>query len=286
MGWFQVDDKFYAHPKFLRVGMAARGLWVTAGSWCAQNLTDGWLPEEVMPLIALGQDVSDSVADLEGAALWIRGVGGWQFKDWTDWNHPREYHEKRLSRDRERKRKAALARWEKADETPSEAVSDSVRNPSGVRADSYAPNLTQPNHLVVQVDGDVQVAVPTDRRAIKDDERFVKFWRIAVRKSNKGAARKAFTRALTKTSEQHLAAAWIVANQAWATWPQRDVIPHPSTWLNGERWDDDPPQPHTPTSKTLNALDRADQMEMNDDPSRLPATARPSIPARPASDAR
>lgn len=275
MPWFNVDDSFWSHPKFLAVNFAARGLWVSAGSWCAQNLTDGWLPDAVLPMLAMGQDVSALVAELEAAALWLRGVGGWQFKDWTDWNKSREWHEEQRERHRKRQRAYEERRRQ------SDAASDASGEASLTEA-----NPTQPNPQLVQVDGDVQVAVPTDRSAIRNRERFDKFWAIAVRKTGKGAARKALDRALTKTSEHHLAAAWRSANHAWATWPDRSTVPHPATWLNGERWDDDPPQPHTTTSKTLNALDRANQMEMNDDPRRLPTTPRPSLTARPASDAR
>ena len=108
MPWFNVDDKFWSHPKFLSVGFAARGLWVSAGSWCAQNLSDGWLPEQVLPMIAMGGDVADLVAELEKAALWIRGVGGWQFKDWTDWNKPREWHVEQRERHRRTRQDDAI----------------------------------------------------------------------------------------------------------------------------------------------------------------------------------
>lgn len=280
MPWFNVDDSFWSHPKFLAVNFAARGLWVSAGSWCAQNLTDGWLPDAALPMLAMGQDVSTLVAELEAAALWLRGVGGWQFKDWTDCNKPREWHEKQREMNRERQR-----RWaEKGNETRwDDAKSNAVPNALG-DALLTSPNPTQ--LPVVDVGVNAEVVVPTDRSAIRNRERFDKFWAIAVRKTGKGAARKALDRALTKTSEHHLAAAWRSANHAWATWPDRSTVPHPATWLNQERWDDDPPQPHTPTSKTLNALDRANQMEINDDPRRLPPTPRPSLTARPASDAR
>lgn len=332
MPWFNVDDSFWSHPKFLAVNFAARGLWVSAGSWCAQNLTDGWLPDAALPMLAMGQDVSTLVAELEAAALWLRGVGGWQFKDWTDCNKPREWHEKQREMNRERQRRWAEkgneTRW---DDAKSNAVPNALGDASGSMLNDgasmsddaewmsmngtmtstdrvrhaehvHAPYnkslqsnalgdalLTSPNPTqlpVVDVGVNAEVVVPTDRSAIRNRERFDKFWAIAVRKTGKGAARKALDRALTKTSEHHLAAAWRSANHAWATWPDRSTVPHPATWLNQERWDDDPPQPHTPTSKTLNALDRANQMEINDDPRRLPPTPRPSLTARPASDAR
>ena len=272
MPWFNVDDKFWSHPKFLAVGLEARGLWVTVGSWCAQHLTDGWVPDAALLMVAGGRDVSQIVAELESAALWIRGVGGWQFKDWSDWNWTAE----RVRQRRERKRGNVR------DYRRRQARNDPVSNQDGNRLldvpnTNTNTNTNEGGSVVVNE----QVVVPTDRSAIDNRERFDKFWQHAIRKTNKGPARKAFAKALTKTSEHHLAAAWIAANTAWATWPDRTLIPHPSTWLNGERWDDDPPQPHTPTSKTMNALDRADRMENTDDPSRITATTRPGIAVRP-----
>lgn len=274
MPWFNVDDKFWSHPKFLSVGFAARGLWVSAGSWCAQNLSDGWLPEQVLPMIAMGGDVADLVAELEKAALWIRGVGGWQFKDWTDWNKPREWHVEQ--RERHRRRQREYEQRKRQSTVDSDASGD---------ASLTKANPTQPNPPVGTGSGYVQVAGGTDRSAIDNRERFDKFWRIAVRKTGKGATRKAFTKALTRTSEHHLAAAWTAANDAWRTWPDKTVVPHPATWLNQERWDDEPPASHATTSKTLSALDRANQMEIDDDPSGLPPTARASLTAGPTGNA-
>lgn len=72
---------------------------------------------------------------------------------------------------------------------------------------------------------------------------FDDFWRMAVRKTGKGTAARAYRRALRHTTPDTLMAAWVQANTAWATWPDKTVVPHPTTWLNGRRWDDDPVQP-------------------------------------------
>ncbi len=287
MPWFNVDDSAYAHPKFMRLSLAATGLWMRAGAWCAQNMTDGWMPEWVLPLAGMAVDELDAlVSQLEDADLWVRGVGGWQFKDWTDWNKTREWHEKQREANRERQRRWAEKgnekRWsEPPDDIPYDGAPNAVTNALG-DALLTSPNPTQVSSSVLE---NVSHDTDTDRSAIANDNRFDKFWAIAIRKTGKGNARKALVRALTKTSEHHLAAAWRAANQAWATWPDRSKVPHPATWLNQERWDDEPPQPHATSSKTLNALDRATQMEMTDDTSRLPATPRPSITAGPTGHA-
>ncbi len=89
------------------------------------------------------------------------------------------------------------------------------------------------------------------------------FWAVAVRKTGKGTAARAFRQAFRHTTAATLMAAWVQANTAWATWPDKTVVPHPATWLRGQRWRDDPVQPRgravtaagSPSSKWASAMD-------------------------------
>ena len=68
-------------------------------------------------------------------------------------------------------------------------------------------------------------------------EAFNDFWAAYPRKVGKNAARKAWTAAL-KGGADPQAIGLALAAQRWPDDPQ--FIPHPSTWLNGGRWQDDP----------------------------------------------
>lgn len=74
------------------------------------------------------------------------------------------------------------------------------------------------------------------------DDGFDTFWSTYPRKIGKGAARKAWAKAL-KTAD----AATITAGAArYATeraGQDPKYTPHPATWLNAERWADEPEQP-------------------------------------------
>ena len=48
MTWFKVDDNLAHHWKVTAAGNAAMGLWVRAGAWSMQNLTDGHIPTHVL----------------------------------------------------------------------------------------------------------------------------------------------------------------------------------------------------------------------------------------------
>ena len=70
------------------------------------------------------------------------------------------------------------------------------------------------------------------------NDRFDSFWAAYPRRAGKGAARKAWEVAIGKASWQEI----LLAASTFAADPNRDpeFTPHPATWLNQERWNDDP----------------------------------------------
>ena len=86
-------------------------------------------------------------------------------------------------------------------------------------------------------------------------ESFDAFWLVSPRKVGKGAARKAFAKALLKApAEVIIAAMKKFAEAARATGRERKTIPHPSTWLNQERWDDETEGPDDAGGKVAAAV--------------------------------
>ena len=92
MPWFPVDDSFYSHPKALAASLAARGLWVTAGSWSSAHLTDGVVPVHVLGLLG---GTPELAAELVAAGLWKRTRRGYVFNDWLEWGSKRTAAETR-----------------------------------------------------------------------------------------------------------------------------------------------------------------------------------------------
>lgn len=87
MAWLKVDDQFAFHPKALQAGNRALGLWLRAGAWCMQQLTDGVVPDSMV--IALGGNQGDARA-LVTAGLWVEVAGGYEFHDWAHWQRSKE----------------------------------------------------------------------------------------------------------------------------------------------------------------------------------------------------
>ena len=104
MPYFKVEDTLAFHPKVLRAGNAAMGLWVRAGAYCTQQLTDGHVPDDM--IATLGGTERDAKA-LVAAGLWEKARDGYQFHEWAESgrNWTRAMVEQRRKSDRRRQQR-------------------------------------------------------------------------------------------------------------------------------------------------------------------------------------
>lgn len=207
MTWFKVDDAFWSHPKTLALSKGAVALWVRAGSYSGNHLTNGVINRDVLPML---QGTTDEANELVDAGLWIDHIDGYVFHDWDVYQPTRESVEKQREswRSRQQKRRVNTEKKEKKNTSP-------------------VPSLdTRDTHRVSRRD--------------KHGDIFNEFWDAYPRKIGKGHARKAFEKAITKVDPNII----IDAAKRYRDDQHRDpqFTAHPSTWLNGERWDDQPPE--------------------------------------------
>lgn len=81
---------------------------------------------------------------------------------------------------------------------------------------------------------------PRRRDVSDDDPAWAAWWETYPRKVGKGAARKAWVKATSKIPADELQqATQAFALHVAAGHVEKRFIPHPSTWLNSERWTDD-----------------------------------------------
>jgi hypothetical protein len=82
--WFKVDDKLHDHRKARAAKKAAMGVWVLAGSWSADNLTDGFVPASMLSRWGTRADAKRLVE----VGLWHEdeqdGEDGWRFHEWDE----------------------------------------------------------------------------------------------------------------------------------------------------------------------------------------------------------
>jgi hypothetical protein len=140
MTWFKVDDNLALHPKVLQAGNAAIGMWVRAGAWSAQQLTDGFIPNTVIGTLG-NRRLARTLVDV---GLWTETDSGFQFHEWSE-RQPSRAHV-------ERERKAAATRKAAWRERQSHAGTDPVTD-----GGSHAGTKGVPNGVP---NGDVTAGVP------------------------------------------------------------------------------------------------------------------------------
>lgn len=135
--WFRVATDYWRNYKVAEVGFLAGSLHLAAIAYSAEQLTDGFIPMGVLPILAapmhgwvwvgedgkkvVPRDVYESRWDhlaerLCEVDLWDLAKGGFQIKNYTQYQPPRDYVLAKKERDQERAKKAAAARWSKKDD--------------------------------------------------------------------------------------------------------------------------------------------------------------------------
>lgn len=136
MTWFRVDDKLHDHRKARRAGIEAMGLWVLAGSWCGDNLTDGFIPAAILTRWTPG--AVKLAKKLVAAELWTEaereGETGYVFHEWERHQPTRaEVEDRREKRSRAGKaggQASASARARSGGQASAEADSNDPATPS------------------------------------------------------------------------------------------------------------------------------------------------------------
>jgi hypothetical protein len=226
MAWFKVDDGFYTSQKVMRIPRNIRpqaiGLWLLAGTWSADKMTDGVVPAHILDEFGCNTEIFDAMIK---SGLWKlhEDVKPGDdvvivFHDWCEYQPTREQmiakreeiHAKKVAAGK----KGADVRWH----------GDSKR---------IAENST-----AITDDSPVPEPVPHKNTSSPKAMSFDEFWGIWPRKEGKANAVKAYEKALKRISEPEL----LDKVRAYVSSPARpDVkfVPHAATWLNGERWLDD-----------------------------------------------
>lgn len=190
--WFKIDDSFYRHRKVRRLGryrVQAVGVWALCGGWSGDNLTDGFIPWEVVE----EWDPNRRMAErLIAAELWFEaerdGESGCQFHDWSDWQPTRDQVIQRRKADAERRARWREKRWGHAvtpDEHEDKSQQESRRDPnresqhesrresrSGSRVGSALPDPTR-KEKKESPDGDSSsetAAPPSDQHSEPDPD--------------------------------------------------------------------------------------------------------------------
>lgn len=226
--WIKMRVDLQTHPKVFRMVSALRAdrLRVIGGLHVAWSIFDTHSADGV--LHGYTTDAMDAVIGWPGFTQAMVDV------EWADIDEhgslvmPRfDEHNgasaKRRANDSERKRESRKA--------------TSVRNPSASDADKMR---TREEKRREEKEQDQKPSSSCD-----DGELFALFWKLYPRKVGKANAEKAWSKLKV---DADLFERMASALAAWAVSPDwtkdgGQFIPHPATWLNGKRWDDELPAP-------------------------------------------
>lgn len=141
MTWFKVDDKFWSHRKTRRLTDAAVALWVKAGSFCGDHLTDGVV--ELDDIEFMGHDKA-TAEELVKAGLWKRHDQGYEFHDWHEYQPTKTKVETERKANRER-----VKQWRDGKKNDSSSLPVPSRPPYGVTStvrNGVSNGVTKPLH--------------------------------------------------------------------------------------------------------------------------------------------
>jgi hypothetical protein len=81
----KIDKRFYCHAKAVKARSSEPGsisLWLFANCYCRDHRQQGWLSREQ----ALNLGTEAEIRALVDSGLWREVNGGYEFKDWLEWN--------------------------------------------------------------------------------------------------------------------------------------------------------------------------------------------------------
>ena len=241
MVWFKVDDKLHGHRKPRKAGVAAMGLWVLAGSWCADQTTDGFVPDFIAA--SLDRDSKRHAASLVAAGLWYPSEDGddkgWQFHEWENMQPTRADIEENREKERVKKANQRRNRQGQYEVSPGDNAGDTPEDNAGTPPGSPTvptrPDPTRPSSL--RDDSPTKIKHTSPLAPLADE--FEQFWAQYPRKVSKATARTAYAAARKKVTADVIALSLAVYNRA-VQGQDPKYIKHPATWLRAEGWHDDP----------------------------------------------
>jgi hypothetical protein len=263
VAWVKLDDGFVDHPKIARVGMVGAWLQIQALCYANRNLTDGFIPAGIVPSF-LARGTTRLEQRTKGELTWTVGEhNGMQGLDLHDVDWPQIMVNAEL--------------WEPVDGgyvihdyhdyQPTKADVEAARKAWNDRQKRHREKMSRRDSRVTHA-SPVPVPVPQKRKNISlaslapaRDVGFEEFWSLYPRHVGKQAALRAWRKLHPPLEAIRTALAWQREQPRWREDPT--YIPHPATYLNGRRWEDEPP-PHKPTLAELEAEIERERLENGD----------------------
>lgn len=234
---FALDCGFWRTRRYAGASPAVVGLQTAAVSYCHEHGSDGWIPDDGLAT-SLGfkeREVAKLVPEMLRRNIWRPADdGGFEVVGYLDHNPSRA----QVKEDRQKRSDAGAKgnhdRWHEnrvvigcpfcpMQGSQVRSESESVSDPTRESQEKTREDERREEH-----------------RISESDASFAAFWEAYPRKEGKIAAEKAWPKATKAADGDHERI--VLGAKRFATDPNRtaEFTPHPTTWLNAGRWDDEP----------------------------------------------
>jgi hypothetical protein len=214
------------HTKIMFLSDAAFRALFESTLYSRRQLTDGFLDERVVKR-KWGLEVAAELSSNDPERpSWIRVEGGWMIHDFAE----HQTTTKDIEAKREAGRKGGLA---KAKQEPSKTEAPAKHVLDVCSSKPLAKTETET---------ETETKQKTPSSPATPSMEFDRFWIQYPRKVGKEAARKAFAKAMKKTTIDKVLSA-VEDLRIRVAGKDQQFTPHPATWLNEGRWDDEITQP-------------------------------------------
>lgn len=229
--WIRLSDRIGEHPKTLQVPRAHRWAIVELLGYCSRNLTDGFIPAEMMARLV----DPDELASLMDAGFTRKHPGGYMIHDYLDWQESREEVQKRSAKRSIAGKRGAAKRWQNDGKSHGKRDGKHHGKRDGkTMADTDTDTEVNTCSLLEHSINEQKPLLTASAASV-----FEKFWTTYPRKVGKARAEKAFSKEIKTTPPGDIiAGAERLANDP--NLPDKSFIPHPATWLTRAGWLDEP----------------------------------------------
>ena len=263
--WVKIDDKLHAHRKTRKIttsgakrrDAAPMGLWLLAASWTGQNNPAmGWVPEH--ELDRWDDDWEPLAKRLVKAGFWwpeeYEGEPGYGFVDWADYNPASGASESGTFGNHKRwhvNRNIVEPSCEHCPVEPPEDLSIAPESHPDIAPDSGGDIAPESRNVALPDPNPNPNPTPlfAATAAAAEDDRFEEWWDAYGKKDGKKAAQRKWRLALKKkgvTQDLLIEATHRYISHLKAKGKYPDFAKNPTTWLNGEHWDDEIPSTAAP----------------------------------------
>lgn len=145
MSWVALDDQIFMNKKVARCDPNTKLLYIVGLVYCGNQLTDGYIEQDTLPLLAgmAGIDLANAkqnASKLVSIGLWDVTADQWHIPDYLDYNPSRE---EVLRKKAVRAAAGKLGGLAKASNSLANATANAKQNPSKIVPPSPSPSPIQ-----------------------------------------------------------------------------------------------------------------------------------------------